>query len=109
MSVPSGALRHPLGTADGGAVHGRPANLDGVRDRGPRAYRCLRAATRGGRMSGPIVIIGAGQAGGRAAEALHSAGYAGSITLVGEETHPPYERPELSKEFLRDGSLERIS
>src|SRR5258707_2940030 len=47
-----------------------------------------------------IVIAGAGQAGGRAAEALRSAGYRGSITVIGEEKHPPYERPQLSKELL---------
>lgn len=47
-----------------------------------------------------IVIAGAGQAGGRAAEALRAAGYAGAITLVGAEQHAPYERPQLSKEFL---------
>jgi p-cumate 2,3-dioxygenase ferredoxin reductase subunit len=47
-----------------------------------------------------IVIAGAGQAGGRAAEALRSAGFRGSITVIGEEKHPPYERPQLSKELL---------
>jgi p-cumate 2,3-dioxygenase ferredoxin reductase component len=47
-----------------------------------------------------IVIAGAGQAGGRAAEALRSAGFRGSITVIGEEKHPPYERPQLSKEVL---------
>ena len=47
-----------------------------------------------------IVIAGAGQAGGRAAEALRSAGFRGSITMIGEEKHPPYERPQLSKELL---------
>jgi p-cumate 2,3-dioxygenase ferredoxin reductase subunit len=47
-----------------------------------------------------IVIAGAGQAGGRAAEALRSAGFCGSITVIGEEKHPPYERPQLSKELL---------
>src|SRR5260370_30929146 len=47
-----------------------------------------------------IVVAGAGQAGGRAAEALRSAGYRGSITVIGEEKHPPYERPQLSKELL---------
>src|SRR5712664_1569796 len=47
-----------------------------------------------------IVIAGAGQAGGRAAEALRSAGFCGSITMIGEEKHPPYERPQLSKELL---------
>jgi p-cumate 2,3-dioxygenase ferredoxin reductase subunit len=47
-----------------------------------------------------IVIAGAGQAGGRAAEALRAAGFGGSITVIGEERHPPYERPQLSKELL---------
>jgi p-cumate 2,3-dioxygenase ferredoxin reductase component len=47
-----------------------------------------------------IVIAGAGQAGGRAAEALRSTGFRGSITVIGEEKHPPYERPQLSKELL---------
>src|SRR5262245_3451870 len=48
-----------------------------------------------------IVIVGAGQAGGRAAETLRGRGFKGSITMIGEEPHPPYERPQLSKEMLR--------
>jgi 3-phenylpropionate/trans-cinnamate dioxygenase ferredoxin reductase subunit len=47
-----------------------------------------------------IVILGAGHAGGRAAEALRAAGFKGSVTVVGDENHPPYERPPLSKELL---------
>ncbi len=47
-----------------------------------------------------ILIIGAGQAGARAAEALRGAGYAGPVTLVGDEPDPPYERPALSKGVL---------
>ena len=47
-----------------------------------------------------IVIVGAGQAGGRAAEALRGAGFAGEIVLFGEERHEPYERPALSKAVL---------
>ena len=47
-----------------------------------------------------IVIAGAGQAGGRAAEALRARGFQGKITMLGEEAHPPYERPQLSKEML---------
>lgn len=50
-----------------------------------------------------IVIVGAGQAGGRAAEALRAAGHSGSIALIGEEAHLPYERPQLSKAILLDG------
>jgi p-cumate 2,3-dioxygenase ferredoxin reductase subunit len=49
-----------------------------------------------------VVIVGAGQAGGRAAEALRAAGHVGPITLVGEEAHLPYERPQLSKSILLD-------
>jgi hypothetical protein len=49
-----------------------------------------------------VVIAGAGQAGGRAAEALRAAGHVGPITLIGEETHLPYERPQLSKSILLD-------
>lgn len=47
-----------------------------------------------------IVIVGAGQAGARAAEALRAAGHRATISLVGEEDHPPYERPQLSKACL---------
>jgi 3-phenylpropionate/trans-cinnamate dioxygenase ferredoxin reductase subunit len=52
-----------------------------------------------------IVIVGAGHAGGRAAEALRAAGHTGRVTLVGSEKHPPYERPPLSKELLA-GAIE---
>ncbi len=46
------------------------------------------------------VIVGAGQAGGRAAEALRKGGFAGRVLLIGEEPEPPYERPPLSKAVL---------
>lgn len=49
---------------------------------------------------GDIVIIGAGQAGVQAAEALRAGGFAGSITLLGNEPHGPYHRPPLSKAWL---------
>jgi 3-phenylpropionate/trans-cinnamate dioxygenase ferredoxin reductase subunit len=48
-----------------------------------------------------IIIVGAGQAGGRAAEALRKFGFAGRVTLIGEEPERPYERPPLSKAVLR--------
>jgi 3-phenylpropionate/trans-cinnamate dioxygenase ferredoxin reductase subunit len=47
-----------------------------------------------------VVIVGAGHAGGRAAEAVRQAGFKGRVVLIGEESHPPYERPPLSKEML---------
>jgi len=46
------------------------------------------------------VIIGAGQAGYQCAESLRLEGYEGTITLVGEESHLPYQRPPLSKDYL---------
>jgi 3-phenylpropionate/trans-cinnamate dioxygenase ferredoxin reductase subunit len=48
-----------------------------------------------------IVIVGGGHAGGKAAIALRDEGHTGPITIVGEENHPPYERPPLSKEYLQ--------
>lgn len=48
-----------------------------------------------------VVIIGAGQAGGQAAYSLRLGGFAGEITLVGDETAPPYQRPPLSKAYLK--------
>jgi 3-phenylpropionate/trans-cinnamate dioxygenase ferredoxin reductase component len=48
------------------------------------------------------VILGAGQAGANAAVAMREAGFDGRILLVGEEPHPPYERPPLSKTALTD-------
>jgi len=54
-------------------------------------------------MTGParIAIIGAGQAGGQAAYSLRAAGYTGAITLIGDEPAPPYQRPPLSKAYLK--------
>jgi len=55
---------------------------------------------------GPIVIIGAGQAGMQLASGLRQLGSAAPVTLIGEEPYPPYERPPLSKAFLK-GELEQ--
>ncbi|MGY5134607.1 NAD(P)/FAD-dependent oxidoreductase [Streptomyces nigrescens] len=49
---------------------------------------------------GRIVIVGASLAGLRAAETLREKGFTGSLTLVGEEPQPPYDRPPLSKQVL---------
>lgn len=56
-------------------------------------------------MSKPIVIIGAGQCGLKAVETLRQNGYDGAIVLIGDETQPPYQRPPLSKAYLK-GELE---
>jgi 3-phenylpropionate/trans-cinnamate dioxygenase ferredoxin reductase component len=50
------------------------------------------------------VIVGAGLAGAKAAEALREEGFEGSIVLVGDEPELPYERPPLSKDYLRGES-----
>lgn len=47
-----------------------------------------------------MVIVGAGQAGGRAALTLRAEGHPGPILLLGSEAQAPYERPPLSKGFL---------
>ena len=53
-------------------------------------------------MTDRVVVVGAGQAGARLALELRSAGFSGSVALVGAEPHLPYERPQLSKEMLTD-------
>lgn len=52
-----------------------------------------------------LVVVGGGQAAIQCVASLRKEGYSGSITLVGEENHFPYQRPPLSKGFL-SGSTE---
>jgi 3-phenylpropionate/trans-cinnamate dioxygenase ferredoxin reductase component len=51
-----------------------------------------------------FVIVGAGLAGAKAAEALHTEGFAGRIVLIGQEAERPYDRPPLSKDYLQGKS-----
>jgi 3-phenylpropionate/trans-cinnamate dioxygenase ferredoxin reductase subunit len=53
-----------------------------------------------------FVIVGAGLAGAAAAEELRSQGFDGRVVLVGAEFERPYERPPLSKQFLRGEMVE---
>jgi 3-phenylpropionate/trans-cinnamate dioxygenase ferredoxin reductase subunit len=53
-----------------------------------------------------FVILGAGLCGGAAAQTLRDEGFDGRVILIGDEPHLPYERPPLSKEYLR-GEQER--
>ncbi len=60
-------------------------------------------------MGAGVVIIGAGHAGGSAAGLLRQYGYAGDITLVGAEPYLPYQRPPLSKAWLKgEASLDDL-
>ncbi|MFI1995360.1 NAD(P)/FAD-dependent oxidoreductase [Actinoplanes sp. NPDC020271] len=59
---------------------------------------CVRY--RFGMQNPGVVIVGAGHGGGAAAAELRSAGYSGSITLLGQEPYAPYHRPPLSKAWL---------
>ncbi|WP_299479007.1 FAD-dependent oxidoreductase [uncultured Roseibium sp.] len=51
-------------------------------------------------MQEEIVIIGAGQAGAQLAHSLRQGGFEGPLRLIGDEPHPPYQRPPLSKKYL---------
>jgi 3-phenylpropionate/trans-cinnamate dioxygenase ferredoxin reductase subunit len=48
-----------------------------------------------------FVIVGASLTGGTAAATLRQDGFDGDVILIGAEPHPPYERPPLSKQYLR--------
>lgn len=61
-------------------------------------------------MSAPtFVVIGANLAGGAAVRTLREEGFDGRIVLLGEEPEPPYERPPLSKAYLRGEEREPTS
>ena len=56
-----------------------------------------------------MVIVGAGHAAGQAAASLRQAKYAGEIILIGDESHIPYQRPPLSKQYLSgEHGMERV-
>ena len=56
-----------------------------------------------------FVIVGAGLAGAKAAQTLRHEGFDGRLVLVGSEDERPYERPPLSKDYLRgEAGRERI-
>ncbi|MGV9328887.1 NAD(P)/FAD-dependent oxidoreductase [Streptosporangium sandarakinum] len=52
------------------------------------------------RRRGHAVVVGASLAGLRAAETLREEGFAGTLTMIGDEPHEPYDRPPLSKQVL---------
>ena len=48
-----------------------------------------------------LVIVGASLTGAKAAEAIRQTGFDGKVVLLGSEAQPPYERPPLSKDYMR--------
>src|SRR4051794_11936231 len=54
------------------------------------------------------VIVGASLAGASAAAGLRKEGFDGQIVLIGEERESPYERPELSKKYLRGEPVAKL-
>lgn len=57
----------------------------------------------------PVVIIGAGHGGTHAAARLVDGGAAGHVILIDGEVMLPYERPPLSKEFLKEGGGDKVA
>lgn len=56
-----------------------------------------------------VIIVGAGQGGGETAQRLRQGGFTGEITLIGEEPCAPYQRPPLSKAYLKgELSMDRL-
>lgn len=55
-----------------------------------------------------IIILGAGECGGRTALSMRERGFDGAITLIGAEDHAPYERPPLSKDGIVAGAEPRF-
>jgi 3-phenylpropionate/trans-cinnamate dioxygenase ferredoxin reductase subunit len=82
---------------DDDAVGNHPAHERRV-SQGEVALRAVAQRT--------FVIVGAGLAGAAAAAGLREQGFDGRLVMIGAEPHPPYERPPLSKEYLRGEQTE---
>jgi apoptosis-inducing factor 3 len=74
-----------------------------VRDRLPES---TRKGSRAGSTPERVVIVGAGAGGVVAAETLRAEGFDGSITLIDRDADAPYDRPNLSKDYLAGNAPE---
>jgi 3-phenylpropionate/trans-cinnamate dioxygenase ferredoxin reductase subunit len=60
-------------------------------------------------MAETIIVIGAGHGGAQIVDSLRSGGFAGTLILIGDEAHRPYDRPSTSKELLSGGvEMDRV-
>jgi 3-phenylpropionate/trans-cinnamate dioxygenase ferredoxin reductase subunit len=57
--------------------------------------------TQGSAVKGPVVIVGAGHAGFQVAASLRQAGFADPVIMINDEAHLPYQRPPLSKAYIK--------
>jgi apoptosis-inducing factor 3 len=89
-----------------------PVPCFAVEERGGRLYVLAkrtpapRPATSGGSAPRSVVIVGAGAAGNAAAEMLRRDGYSGAVTMIGADPAGPYDRPNLSKDYLAGNAPE---
>ena len=79
---------------------GRHGREDVRQPPGAVAHAAGESSEEAFKRTGRIVIVGASLAGLRAGLVLRRDGFAGSLTVIGDEPYPPYDRPPLSKQIL---------